>query len=189
MRGRHLYIFRSKVKVTTELCQHFGSYTITWVVFNIQISYTDAGWWEEDTYTFWGQEVKDQGHNWTLSTLWFWVYNWSNFQHTDLIFHSCIDAGWWEKDTYTFWDQGVQVHNHKRNCHSDKLTAGPFWLLRCVCETRTPPPRNGNNFQNGTTDLPSNGDHLHVDVNQCITIHTKLEKNGLTFSSKRLHKL
>ena len=112
---------RSKVKDTTELCQHFGSDTITWVIFNVQLSYLyiDVGWWEEDTYTFWvkrskvkvttyfcqhfgsdtitwvvfnvqlsffihrcrmvrekylnilGKKVEGQGHNWTLSTLWF----------------------------------------------------------------------------------------------------------------------
>ena len=38
-RGRYLYILGSKVKVTTELCQHFGSDMITWVVFNVQLSY------------------------------------------------------------------------------------------------------------------------------------------------------
>ena len=42
VRGRYLYILhfgvkRSKVKVTTELCQHFGSDTITWVLFNVQL--------------------------------------------------------------------------------------------------------------------------------------------------------
>ena len=29
----------TKVKATTELCQDFGSDTITWVVFNVQLSY------------------------------------------------------------------------------------------------------------------------------------------------------
>ena len=39
VRGRYLYTLRSKVKVTTELCQHVGSDTITWIVFNIEFSY------------------------------------------------------------------------------------------------------------------------------------------------------
>ena len=39
MRGRYLNILGSKVKVTTELYQHFGSDTITLVVFNVQLSY------------------------------------------------------------------------------------------------------------------------------------------------------
>ena len=51
-----------KAKVTTDIYQHFGSDTITWVVFNvhtsIQISYIDAGLWEEDTYTFWVKSPK-----------------------------------------------------------------------------------------------------------------------------------
>ena len=53
--GRYLYILGQKVTVTTELCQHFSS-----------ISYINAGWREEDTYLFWGQKVKGQGHNGTL---------------------------------------------------------------------------------------------------------------------------
>ena len=38
----------------------FGSDTITGVVFNVQISYIDAGWCEEDAYTFWGQRSRLQ---------------------------------------------------------------------------------------------------------------------------------
>ena len=51
----HFGIKRSKVNVTMELCQHFGSDTITGVVFNVHPSYfihrcrmvsgnIDAGW-------------------------------------------------------------------------------------------------------------------------------------------------
>ena len=60
IRGRYLYILASKVKVATELCQHFGSDKITCVVstYSFHISYIEAGWRKEDTYTRWGQKVK-----------------------------------------------------------------------------------------------------------------------------------
>ena len=91
-----------KVKVTMELCQHFGSDTITWVVFNVQLLhfiqrcrmvrgrylYIGAGWQEEDTYLFWVQ-----GHNGTLSTLWFWHDNLSIFQRTAFTFHTKMQDG------------------------------------------------------------------------------------------------
>ena len=89
VKGRYLYILGSKVKVTSEHCQHFGSKTITWVeslsTYSFHISYVDAGWWEEDTFTFW---VKGQDHNGTLLTLWFWHDNLSSFQCTAFIFHT-----------------------------------------------------------------------------------------------------
>ena len=95
VRGRYLYIFGSAVqrsKVTTELCQHFGSDTITWgsfqrTAFIIIISYIDGRWWEEDTYTFSGQKVKDQGHNGTLWTLWFWHNNFGSDTITWVVFN------------------------------------------------------------------------------------------------------
>ena len=46
----HVGVKRSRSQL--NYCKHFGSDTITWVVFNVQISYIDPGWWEEDAYTF-----------------------------------------------------------------------------------------------------------------------------------------
>ena len=63
-------IKRSKIKVTRELCQHFGPDTISLVVFNLQISYIVEVWLEEDTYLFWDHKVNGQGQEGTLSTLW-----------------------------------------------------------------------------------------------------------------------
>ena len=34
----YFWVKRSKVMVTTELCQHFGSDTITWVIYNVQLN-------------------------------------------------------------------------------------------------------------------------------------------------------
>ena len=40
--GEHYTFLGPKVKVTIELCQHFGSETITGVVFNKQLSYAKS---------------------------------------------------------------------------------------------------------------------------------------------------
>ena len=58
----HFGIERLKLNITTDLCQHFVSYTIACVVFDVKLSNIDRGWQEEDTFTFWGQKVKGRGH-------------------------------------------------------------------------------------------------------------------------------
>ena len=84
----YFWVKRSKVKVTTELCQHFCSDTITGVVFNVQLSYFihKSGWREKDTFL--DIKVKGYGHKGTLSTLWFLHYNLSSFNRTAFIFHT-----------------------------------------------------------------------------------------------------
>ena len=61
-----IHLRAKKVKVTTELCQHFGSDRNSWVVFNIQLSYSihickimrGTSLHEIDTYIFWSQKVR-----------------------------------------------------------------------------------------------------------------------------------
>ena len=75
----HFGVKMSKVKVTTELCQHFGSDTITGVVLNIQLSYFIHRCRMVSGRYLYILGSKGQGHNWTLSTLWFWHDNLSSF--------------------------------------------------------------------------------------------------------------
>ena len=86
-----------KVKVTTEPSQYFDSDTITWVVFNRQLSYfihtCRFNIVTKDTYTVWDQKVKGQGHNWTLSILWLWHDNLRYCQCTALIIHPLKQDG------------------------------------------------------------------------------------------------
>ena len=94
-----LHLLALRMPFWNQVClsvhQHIGSDTITWVVFNVQLSYSyiDAGWREEGTYTVWGQMVKGQGHFWTLSTLWFWHNSLSSFQRTPFIFYTYMQDG------------------------------------------------------------------------------------------------
>ena len=115
----HLRIKRSKVKITTELCQHFCSITITWIVFNIRLSYfIDAGWWEEDPYIFWGPKVKVTtdlfqhfGYG-TITGVVFIVqlsyfihkYRMTSFLHTSFLFHTWMQDGE-RKILIHFWVQ------------------------------------------------------------------------------------
>ena len=67
----------------------------------------------EDTYTFFSQKVKGEGHDWTLSTLWFWHDHVTSYQSTAFILSiSYIDAGWREEDTYTFSGQTGKGQGH-----------------------------------------------------------------------------
>ena len=68
--------------------QHFGSDTITWVVFMVQLSYFIHRCRMVRGRYLYILRSKGQGHNWTLSTLWFWHNNWTSFQHTAFIFHT-----------------------------------------------------------------------------------------------------
>ena len=109
----YLYILASKGHC------HIGTLSTLWFWHNnlssfqrtaFIFSYINAGWQEEDTFTFWGQKVKGQGHNGSLPTLWDWhnTSNLGSFQCTAFIL-SYIDAGWQEKGTYTFLGQNVKV--------------------------------------------------------------------------------
>ena len=93
---------------------------VTWVVFNIRLSYFihRCRMWEEDTFTFFGPKVKVT--NWTLSTLEFWHNNFS----TNVVFnvqlpyfiHSCgMVRG---RYLYSLWS--------KSHDHGDRL---PCWAL------------------------------------------------------------
>ena len=116
VRGRYLYILGSKVKVTTELCQRFGSDTITWVVFNVQLSYFIHRCrmvWERYLYIL-GSKGKNQGHNRTLSTLWFSHNNLGSFQCTAFIF-------------YTKMQDGERIWGSKGQDHNRTLSRLWFW--------------------------------------------------------------
>ena len=76
-----------------ELCQLFGSDTRTWVVLNVQLSYFIHRCRMLRGRYLYIFGSKGQGHNWTLSTVWFWQNNLSNFQHTALIFHTLTQDG------------------------------------------------------------------------------------------------
>ena len=83
VRGRYLYILRSKVKITDELCHYICSDKITWVIFNKQLLH---------------------------------------------FIHSC----WLVRGRYLYiLRSGVKIqgHNQTSNYHSDKPLAGPFLTL------------------------------------------------------------
>ena len=107
----HFGIKRSKVKVTTEHCLHFGSDTITSVVFNEQLSY----------FVHRCRMVRGR----YLFILWFKGQGQKlNFVNTLVLtrklkyvlkysFHiSYIDAAWWEEDNYTISGQGFKGQGH-----------------------------------------------------------------------------
>ena len=82
------YPLESKVKVVAELCKHFGSDTISWIVLNLQffICCTYARWWEEDSIYFGVVKSKFYVTNRsrTLSTIWFWHNDFFVFYATTL---------------------------------------------------------------------------------------------------------
>ena len=105
MKGGYLCILRSNGQRSRSL-QNFantGSDTITWVVFNVQLSYFihRCRIVRGRHLYIWGQKIKGQCQYGTLSTLSDWHNNLSSFQRTAFIF-SYIDAGWWEDDTQNF---------------------------------------------------------------------------------------
>ena len=84
-----------------EMPIHFGvqrsrsqrNFVNTWVVFNIQLSYfIHRCRMARGRYLF-ILGSKGQGHNRTLSTLWFWHYDLSSFQRTAFIFHTKMQDG------------------------------------------------------------------------------------------------
>ena len=88
-----------------ELCQHFGSNTITWVVFNVPLSYfIHRCRMARGRYLYiLGSKVKattELCQHFGSDTITLVVFN---------VQISYIDTGWWEEDTYTFWSPKVKV--------------------------------------------------------------------------------
>ena len=79
----HFEVERSRLQL------HFvNTLVLTWVIFNVQLSYIYAGLWEKNTYiNTYNLGSKEEGHNCTLSILLFW-HNLSSFQYIAFIFHT-----------------------------------------------------------------------------------------------------
>ena len=111
--------------------KHFGSESMTWVVFNVQLSYfIHRCRMVRESYLYILQ-FKGQCHNGTLSTLLFWHDSWrlvcfdkwlSNCSH-----RCCMVRG---RYLYNI-RSGIQRSRsyQKSNFHSDRPSAGPFLTL------------------------------------------------------------
>ena len=129
----HFRVKRSKVKVTTELCQHFGSDTITWVlVFNVQLSYFMHRCRMARGRYLYMLGSKGHGDNRILSILWGWHNNLSSFQYTAFMFHTQMQDG--ERNVPLHFEvrgSKFKVIIKKVTVIVTDLWRGPFWLCQC----------------------------------------------------------
>ena len=126
VRGGYLYILGSKCQGHNGTFQHFGSGTITWVVFSIQLSYFIHICRMVRGRYLYILGSKGQGHNGTLSTLWDWHNNLSSFQRTDFIHRYRMVR---EMYLYILRSGGESYHQKITVIVTDPWR-GPFWLSR-----------------------------------------------------------